>query len=106
MTREQMLDEAVRRSIKRPTMEQILENARFEMRVREDCQPFPRAIQALADAGRWDDVKLFQKAHPKAEYTARSWWDGDLGSHGFDRFPRRLQAIRKEFHRMAVEQAD
>jgi len=74
MNREQMIDLAVRRSIKRSTMAGVLGRAEI-----------------------WERAN----ADPLAWRGSPGWFKEDAP---FRFYPRRLEAIRKEFHRIAAEQ--
>jgi len=97
MTREQMIDEAVRRSIKRRTMKSVLNRRAFTEHVRRTCVPGPldsNGQPAWVDASGLNPDGL--------QYANPGWWGP---ANPFLSCPRRLAAIRTEFNRIAAEHA-
>lgn len=78
MTREQVLDEAVRRSMKPITMKQVVRHADKTNEIRSHCVPH-----------RWteDDWGPVNGAAPE-------WWDGTIAEHVLDRLPGCVNSIR------------
>lgn len=89
MTREQMIDEAVRRFMKPLTMRQVINQAEFAVLFRRTRVPHdwkPEDSGPANGADRW-------------------WFEGTIADKGLRRFPGRVRAIRTEFRRIAHEQA-
>jgi len=92
MTRTEMIDEAVRRSIKPQTMKRILRCAATGEEIRSQCTP-----------GAVDKNDLMIQP-TRRNHAHPIWWrDKDKP---FDGYPRRLKAIRTEFNRIAAEHAN
>lgn len=81
MTREQMIDQAVRRSMKPVTMIRVDRRSKLAERIRRDCVPHEWNI---------DDYGPANGAGP-------GWWVGTIAEHGLRRFPGRVRAIRDAF---------
>lgn len=86
MTREQMIDEAVRWSMKPITMKQVARYADNVARVRRERVP---RVWALED----DDDHPEKAADP-------SWWKGTVAERGVGIFPGCVRKIRAEFRRI------
>ncbi len=89
MTREQMIDEAVRRSMKPISMKQAVRHAENTDRVRRSYVPH---------VWRSGDLGPSNGADP-------GWWDGTLAEKGLSTFPGRVRKIRAEFRRLEGAQA-
>lgn len=85
MTREQMIDAAVRKSMARVTMKQVVRGADDMIRIRATCVP------VAYGAPGWGQENA---ANP-------DWWEGTPAENGLRWFPGRVRAIRKEFARIA-----
>lgn len=87
MTREQMIDQAVRRFMKPISMRQVVRHADNTLRIRWSYVPHD-----WKPSGRGP-----------ANGAAPEWWEGTVAEKGLSIFPGRVRAIRAEFRRLEGE---
>ncbi len=89
MTREQMIDQAVRRFMKPISMRQAVRHAENARRIRRSYVPHYWKLNKPGPLNGADPA----------------WWDGTLAEIGLSTFPGRVRAIRVEFRRLVDKQA-
>ncbi len=84
LTREQVLDEAVRRSMKPISMKQVVRRAENTICIRLNCFPHE---WTLTDPGPENGAAL-------------AWWEGTIAEMGLSIFPGCVRKIRTKFNKM------